>query len=219
MKELIAICLALVVVLSGLTAFGQTASGFDLTIQQLTEQIQAQIERIKLAREQADAQMSLARIRIAQQLTRAEEDLTRQVEQLEQLQEQLAQQVIQTDETAERLKNDIGVQLRNAVSQVAAQIKLTNELIVRLETLRDTVDDNPSAGSDPGQSWATPAGASTSPPVIQQPSPPPATVPPTVEQPTPQPDPAPPMSEPPPPLPAPEPSASPPSPAPATGST
>jgi hypothetical protein len=216
MKEWIAICLAVFLILSGLTVFGQRTSGVALSIQQLTEQIQAQIEKIKLAREQAEIQMSVARIRIAQQLERAEEDLLRQVEQLQRLQENLADQLVQTEVTAERLKNDVAVQLRNTALQVADQIKTTNDLITRLGAFKDSFDDKPSSTCDPlkdpncpGTSgsnsnplWSNPAGASSSPP--QMPTPPPT--PPASEEPTLLP-------------PAPEPSMSPPSPAPPTGST
>jgi hypothetical protein len=215
MKQLIAICLAFFLVFSGLTVFGQSTSGFGLSIQQLTEQIQAQIERIRLAREQAETQMSVARLRIAQQLERAEEDLLRQVEQLQRLQENLADQLVQTEVTAERLKNDVAVQLRNTALQIADQIKMTNDLISRLGVLKDSFDDKPAPACDPLKDptcprpsgsnsdplWSNPAGASSSPPLIPQPSPPP----PAPEEPTLPP--------------APEPSLSPPSPAPSTGST
>lgn len=184
MKQLIAICLTVVLVSAGLPALAQTSSGFGLSIQQLTEQVQAQIEKIRLAREQSEIQMSLARIRIAQQLERAEGELARQVEQMARLQGQLAEQLFQTEITAESLKNDIAVQLRIAASQIAQQIELTNDLIARLGILKDTVDDNPSAPCDPltdpncaprqgagaGQWWSSPAGASYSPPVVLTPS-------------------------------------------------
>ena len=78
----------------------------DSTISQMKEDLQIQVERIRRARDTADSQMTLARLRIAEQLRRSEEDLSRQIESLERYREQLADQRGENDQAVSEMQQD-----------------------------------------------------------------------------------------------------------------
>ena len=100
MKTTLLISMILAMIATADTAAQAAATiGVGSTISQMKQDLQTQIERIKkAARDRKHPQMTLARIRIAEQLRRSEEDLTRQIESLERFREQMADQKGHTDQ-------------------------------------------------------------------------------------------------------------------------
>lgn len=134
----------------------------------LREQIERQIEIIKEAREKADTSMSLAAIRVAEQLIRSEEELAAQVEMLDRLREQLRDQVDVAEETMAGMKKDWAQMLSQAAAQIDAQIKQTNSVIDRMRQIRESVGADSETGSRPKTTPATNGGSSSLLPLVPQ---------------------------------------------------
>jgi hypothetical protein len=188
--------LALVVILSitalvSAKADALDTTGVDLRIRQLQDSLENQIDRLKLAREQAGTRMSLARIRVAEELRRSEEDLQVQVEALARLREQLSEQGARSSEAVEQLKNDWSQRLASAFSSIETQLAQTNDLINRLESLRQNFDSDTQAPSDIGIGPLTITTNPSTPDSAQPPlvSTPPLTVQPPAPDPSPEPTP------------------------------
>lgn len=117
------------------TAAAQTTgpASLDATLSRVRTQLEAQIERVKRARETVDAQVTLAGIRVEQQLQRAEEDLTVQNERLKLLQEQALDQLKDADEAYLAFRNEWRPAMTQAVKSIRSQISVTNGLITRLQ--------------------------------------------------------------------------------------
>jgi len=128
---------------AGTAAQSSIAVGMDSTISQMKQDLQTQIERIRKARETASAQMTLARLRIAEQLRRSEEDLARQIESLERFREQMAEQKGETDQAMALMQRDWKQFVHQAFSDLEFQLKETNNLIEQMETIRDKFDVEP----------------------------------------------------------------------------
>lgn len=146
----------------------------------LREQIERQIEIIKEAREKADTSMSLAAIRVAEQLIRSEEELAAQVEMLDRLREQLRDQVDVAQEAMAGMKQDWAQMLSQAAAQIDAQIKQTNSVIDRMRQIRESVGADSETGSWPKSTPATSGGSSSLLPLVPpttEPTPAPRTEP------------------------------------------
>ncbi|MEI7450299.1 MAG: hypothetical protein WCJ75_11810 [Desulfomonile sp.] len=140
MKKLVLPCLIPLIFLAAtLKVTAADINGFDSTIRILQEQVSRQIERIKAAREKANSQMSLAGIRIAEQLKRSSDDLAVQIEVMERLREKLQETTSETDQKINLWKEQSGQLLGTALSDIATQISQTNDLIQRLETVKSQV--------------------------------------------------------------------------------
>jgi hypothetical protein len=152
--------------------------GLDGTISQMKQDLETQIERIRKARDTASSQMSLARIRIAEQLRRSEEDLTRQIESLERFREQMADQKDDTDQAVAQMQSDWKQFVQQAFFDLDSQLRDTNSLITQLETLRDKFDLDSEAISIPssGQASSQTGAQSTAPTVTITPTTNPETV-------------------------------------------
>jgi predicted nuclease with TOPRIM domain len=109
----------------------------------MKQDLQIQVERIRRARETASSEMTLARIRIAEQLRRSEEDLSRQIESLERFREQMADQKGETDQAVVRMQKDWKQFIQQAFSDLDSQLRETNSLITQMEALRDRFDVDP----------------------------------------------------------------------------
>jgi hypothetical protein len=118
----------------------------------LGEQLEVQIERTKAIRDKADTAVNLARLRIAQQLERSQEELSQQLELLQRLRDQLAEQINQAQVTAQQLQSAWSERLRKAAGDVENQISILNTLLNRMDALRiqvggdDVSVDQPSTG-------------------------------------------------------------------------
>jgi hypothetical protein len=130
--------------------------------------IDTQIERIKTTRDSTDGQISLARLRVGEQIRKSQEDLAVQMELLQRLREQLEEQKAQTEQSVARMNNDLSTLSTTAFSAIEEQISKTNDLIGRMEKIRQEVSGEssttslaaPSASSNPGAYLST--GVSTS---------------------------------------------------------
>lgn len=144
MKNILLVCLILMAFATeGTAAQSSVTSGIDSTISQMKQDLQTQVERIRRARETASSQMTLARLRIAEQLRRSEEDLTLQIESLERFREQMADQRGETDQTVALMQKDWKQFIQQAFSDLDSQLRETNGLIAQMDTLRDKFDVDP----------------------------------------------------------------------------
>ena len=144
MKTILLLSLILAAISTASTAAQASGTtGIDSTISQMKQDLQIQVERIRRARETASSEMTLARIRIAEQLRRSEEDLSRQIESLERFREQMADQKGETDQAVVRMQKDWKQFIQQAFSDLDSQLRETNSLITQMETLRDRFDVDP----------------------------------------------------------------------------
>ncbi len=144
MKTTLLLSLILAVIATANTAAQASGTiGIDSTISQMKQDLQTQVERIRRARETASSEMTLARMRIAEQLRRSEEDLSRQIESLERFREQMADQKGQTDQAVVQMQRDWKQFIQQAFSDLDSQLRETNSLITQMETLRDRFDVDP----------------------------------------------------------------------------
>ena len=100
-------------------------------------QIEAQIERVKRAREDANTLAELAGYRIENQLRIAQEQLQAQLEQLELYQEQLGGNVDQSQADLHKLQQQLAETLAGARERIRSEIARTSEVISRLKRMRD----------------------------------------------------------------------------------
>jgi predicted nuclease with TOPRIM domain len=198
MKTILLLSLILAVIATASTAAQASGTiGIDSTISQMKQDLQIQVERIRRARETASSEMTLARIRIAEQLRRSEEDLSRQIESLERFREQMADQKGETDQAVVRMQKDWKQFIQQAFSDLDSQLRETNSLITQMEALRDRFDVDPDELPQPTkeqimtpsapQPPANPQPVTPTPTVTQTPpaNPEPATTTPTVTAATP----------------------------------
>jgi|GEM_PF-1252798 len=153
MKKLLPACIILIAT----TAAAQTSTSalLEATLVRVRTQLEAQIERIKRAREVADARINLAGIRAEQQLLKAEEDLTVQNERLKILQEQVIDQLKDADQSYLAFKNELRPALTQAVRNIRSQITVTNNLITQLQRAQ-TNSAAQTAGSVSGSTRSCP---------------------------------------------------------------
>jgi hypothetical protein len=140
---------------ASLAAQSSISIGLDGTISQIKQDLETQIERIQKARDTASSQMTLAKLRIAEQLRRSEEDLTRQIESLERFREQMADQKDDTDQAVAQMQNDWKQFIQQAFSDLDSQLKSTNSLITQMENLRDRFDVDPEGLNGPSNGQTT----------------------------------------------------------------
>ncbi|MDQ7781915.1 MAG: hypothetical protein RDU20_03485 [Desulfomonilaceae bacterium] len=131
-------------------AVSQTAS-IAAALQQVEAQLQTQLERIKHAREAADQSTSLAKMRIARELLRSEAEMERQIEILERLKEQMQDQTGDSPSSLAGIRDAWNSALQSAISGLAQQIQSTAQLLSRMESFREKVED----GSEDDRSSAS----------------------------------------------------------------
>ena len=155
MRKSLSICLVLIVTAAlSSTSYAVDFTAADLKIQAIKQTLEVQLERIRSARENADNQMSLARIRIAERLRLSAEDLSRQAEILERLREQISEGSGDSQQVVNQLATDWPQLLSAAFAEINSQISQTNSLMAQMESLRDSFDD-PTA-SDSGSATTNP---------------------------------------------------------------
>jgi hypothetical protein len=146
MIKLLAACLTLIpFVLIGSSVSASNFTGADVKIDAIKQTLEVQLERIRNAREKADTQMSLAKIRIAERLRLSSEELTRQLEVLDRLREQLSAGSGESQQAIDQFKTNWGGLLETAFSEINSQVAQTNSLISQMEALRDSFDDSPAS--------------------------------------------------------------------------
>ena len=112
-------------------------------LSQMKEDLQVQVERIRRAQDTADSHMTLARLRIAEQLRRSEDDLTGQIERLERFREQLADERGVNEQGVPVMQQDWQQFVSTATSDLHLQLQKTNGLIAQMQSLRDRFDVDP----------------------------------------------------------------------------
>lgn len=148
MKKLLALK---VVVLAVLCApgfgVGQTVSSYDMGLTTLKEKIATQIERIKATRESADNQISVAKVRVEEQMVRSEEQLALQLESLEQLKEQLRTKSSEADLSIKRMTTDLSSFSGSALKDIEEQIVQTNLMLEKIRGIRGEICNGCSTSS------------------------------------------------------------------------
>lgn len=126
--------------------YAQQASDVLARIQSLKTEIQKQIERIKTSRDSTDSQLTLARLRIGEQIRRSEEDLTVQLEGLQRLRDQIKEQTGQAEQTVTRMKTDLSTLSTTALSDIETQLSQTIDLLDRMKRIREEVTGETDSG-------------------------------------------------------------------------
>ncbi len=146
MIKLLAACITLIpFVLIGSIVSASNVTGADLKIDAIKQTLEVQLERIRNAREKADTQMSLAKVRIAERLRLSSEELTRQLEVLERLREQLSAGSGESQQAIDQFKSDWAGLLQTAFAEINSQVGQTNSLISQMESLKDSFEDSPAS--------------------------------------------------------------------------
>jgi uncharacterized phage infection (PIP) family protein YhgE len=157
MKTILTICFILTIAI-GIAATHSRADDYtslDNRIRKLKGSIEVQIERIKSAREKSDTEMGLARIRLAEQLRRSEEDLYRQAAALERFHEQLADQVTEVKSAVVGYQRNWKSPMQQALTEIETQLQSTNALMTQMETARNNLESGPQGGQDVSRSSGT----------------------------------------------------------------
>ncbi|MGO9116026.1 MAG: hypothetical protein ACLQPD_00245 [Desulfomonilaceae bacterium] len=171
MIKLLAACLTFIsFVLIGSSVSASNFTAADLKIDAIKQTLEVQLERIRNAREKADTQMSLAKMRIAERLRLSSEELTRQLEILERLREHLSTGSGESQQAIDQSKSDWAGLLGTAFAEINSQVGQTNSLISQMEALRDSFED--SSASTPTLSYSQTPQA----PQLFSPSEPPTTI-------------------------------------------
>jgi len=144
MIKFLAACLLLMTFVTiGSSVSAADFAAADLKMDAIKQTLELQLERIRNAREKAENQMSLARMRIAERLRLSSEELTRQLEILERLQEQLSAGTGGSQQTIDQFRSEWARLLETAFAEINSQVSQTNSLISQMETLRNNFEDSP----------------------------------------------------------------------------
>ncbi len=128
-------------------SFGQSVGSYDLSLANLKEKIATQIEKIKTTREYTDSQISLAKVRIEEQIARSEEQLALQLESLALLKEQINTKGAEADATIKKMTSDLSSFSQSALKEIEDQITLTNDMLTKIKALKAETCDGCSTGS------------------------------------------------------------------------
>jgi len=128
------------------TAGAAEQINFDEKLNQIREKINSQIEQVRGAREKADNQMELARLRAAEQLRSSEENLILQVEMLDRLREQLQEQMAETKQAIDKMRRDRILTIGKTLMDIEAQINQTTGVVERMRILREGMDKEEAGG-------------------------------------------------------------------------
>jgi hypothetical protein len=124
---------------AGTVVFAQQ-SGVENRIQDTKTQIEPQIEKIREAREKAENEMVLAKIRVGEQLRKSEDELKRQLEVLDRFRDKLADEKNETNQAIVAVQKDWTDLVQKACSDIETQIDTTNSLISDLQGVRKQMD-------------------------------------------------------------------------------
>jgi predicted component of type VI protein secretion system len=172
MKTLIkAFAVLLGICLGSSIGYAQQASDVLTRIQSLKTEIQTQIERIKTYRGSTDNQLSLARLRIGEQIRRSEQDLAVQLERLQRLRDQMKEQTGQAEQTVTRMKTDLSTLSTTALSDIETQLSQTIDLLSRMRRIREEVTGETDSGAPVVITGTDTTLASTPPLVTPDPEP------------------------------------------------
>lgn len=131
-----ALLAAFIAIFTVLTAQASEILSIEAKLEQISVDIEVQMERMQWAQETAEARMSVADARVEEQLRIAEEDLAAQVEKLEMLRDQLKDQISEAERAIESIKQDWKVTMVEMYEKIRSQIADANDLLQRLRQLR-----------------------------------------------------------------------------------
>ena len=142
MTKLLAACLTFIAfTIIGSSASAADFAAADLKMDAIKQTLELQLERIRNAREKADTQMSLARMRIAERLRLSSEEMARQLEVLQRLREQLSEGTGDSQQAIDQLRSNWAGLLDTAFAEINSQVSQTNDLISQMEALRNNFQD------------------------------------------------------------------------------
>lgn len=142
MTKLLAACLTFIAfTIIGSSASAADFAAADLKMDAIKQTLELQLERIRNAREKADTQMSLARMRIAERLRLSSEEMARQLEVLQRLREQLSEGTGDSQQAIDQLRSNWAGLLDTAFAEINSQVSPTNDLISQMEALRNNFQD------------------------------------------------------------------------------
>ncbi|AFM24194.1 hypothetical protein [Desulfomonile tiedjei] len=154
MRRFLFVACSIFWVFAGTSVFAQQ-SGVENRIQDTKTQIEAQIEKIREAREKAENEVVLAKIRVGEQLRRSEEELKRQLEVLDRFRDKLSDEKYETNQAVVAVQRDWSDLVQKACSDIEAQIDTTNSLISDLQGMRKQMDGEVLGSSIPNQAENT----------------------------------------------------------------
>lgn len=153
MKKLLALkMIFLAVAFLPSVVLGQTSGAYDLGLSTLKDKITTQLEQIKATRQYAENQLSLARSRIEDEVSRSQEKLALQLESLDLLKQDLQTQGAQTQTSIAKMNSDLSTFSVGALKDIEDQIALTKNMLEQLKTLKggayaDSSASNSASGS------------------------------------------------------------------------
>ncbi|MBI5570354.1 MAG: hypothetical protein HY914_10455 [Desulfomonile tiedjei] len=165
MKTTLAILLTVAAVAApGVVAFASDDSVRDPVLRTMQARLEQQVERIKAARERADAQVGVAKDRSSAQLELSGEQLQRQIELLERFREDLQDRMQESRAAVDPSRNALPSAYASTVAEIDRQIGQTKSLVSALQSAADKLaaeqNESESAGAPcPGpQLWNSPCG-------------------------------------------------------------
>lgn len=157
--------LLIVIVCAIGVAHGQSSqpTAIDANLWALKDKIESQIEKIKLAKTEAENDMELARLRMGEQLRRSEEKLALQIERLNQYQQTMNGQLDETTQALSKANEELHGLVQSVASQVNSHVDSVNSLIKRMRRTRKGISkDSASIGqgfNKPAKTGSKPQGA------------------------------------------------------------
>ncbi len=139
MRRFLFVASSILWVFAGTLAFAQQ-SGVENRIQDTKTQIEAQIEKIREAREKAENEVVLAKIRVGEQLRKSEDELKRQLEVLDRFRDKLSDEKYEANQAVVAVQREWSDLVQKACSDIEAQIDTTNSLISDLQGMRKQID-------------------------------------------------------------------------------
>lgn len=140
-----------------------TDTAIDAKLWNLKEKIEAQLEKIKLAKMEAQSAMDLSKLRLEEQSRRWEEKLLLQIEKLNQYQESMKEQLDETSKALAQANSDLNSLVSTMNSEVNDQIFGANNLISKLRKARNKITGESADSEDlfdvPAQSSSKPASS------------------------------------------------------------
>jgi len=163
MNTILAIFLTVAVVAaSGVFAFASDDFNRDPVLRTMQARLEQQVERIKAARERADAQVGVAKYRSSAQLERTGEQLQRQIELLERFREDLQERVQESRAAMASSQKGFPSSYASSMGEIDRQIGQTRSLVNALQSAADQLaaeqNEKGAAGAiSPGpQTWTAP---------------------------------------------------------------
>lgn len=150
MRRFLFVASSILWVFAGTWAFAQQY-GVENRIQDTKTQIEAQIEKIREAREKTENEMILAKIRVGEQLRKSEEELKRQLEVLDRFRDKLSDDKYATKQEVAAVQRVWSDLVQKACSDIEAQIEMTNSLISDLQGMRKQMDGEGQSPTIPNQ--------------------------------------------------------------------